>query len=170
MARIGFDAAKLDGLFAFENRRDPSGQGSVAFPHLVRLRLLGFRRLPGPVPWAIRAGEPHSSGAAEYGITGIGGVEFRIDRLRDLRIGHAPMLGRPVGRLHFGASPISAWPRHASASFRRASKTRTRNRHLLSSLDSGPALAGTSGTTRPISDIPKSMSSLISDNRNCYHF
>jgi hypothetical protein len=41
MARIGFDAAELDGLLAFENRHDPSGEGSVAFPQFLRAWLVG---------------------------------------------------------------------------------------------------------------------------------
>jgi hypothetical protein len=36
MARIGFDTAELEGLFAFENRHDPSGHGGVAFPQFAR--------------------------------------------------------------------------------------------------------------------------------------
>src|ERR1700761_1036565 len=71
MTRIGLDAAKLDGLFALENRHYPSGQRCIALPQLVRFGLFGFRRLPWPFAGTIPTGESHSSGAADRGIAGI---------------------------------------------------------------------------------------------------
>jgi hypothetical protein len=68
----------------------------------------GFRRrrLLAGMGWA---GKSHSPGAADRGVAGIAGPEFRVDGVGDLRIGHAlgqifaqriAVRGRLVSRLH----------------------------------------------------------------------
>src|SRR6266436_2170688 len=107
-------------------------------------------QIPGQILGAAGAGEPHSPGAADGGAPGIGRFEPRVDRLCCFRIGHplrqifpqcVQMLVRPVC-LH--------WP------------------FLPRTFLVVPSEAAESVSF--ISDIPKTMSSSISDNRNCYSF
>src|SRR5258705_13521666 len=104
-------------------------------------------QIPGPILGAAGASNPHSPGAADGGAAGIGGLELGVARRCYFRIGHplrqifppcVQMLVRPVC-LHWPLLPRTFLVVPTEAA------------------ELGPL----------ISDIPKTKSSYISDNRNC---
>jgi len=140
----------------------------------------GFRRQPGRVPGAGRAGKPQSPGAADRGVAGIGGVEFRVDRLRGLRDRTCPWQGAPATRLNapvssssiaFGASLIPVWSDACNCVI----PGRVEDAHLESPLRM--IISGFRDWRWRILErlvqfliFRNQSQSLISDNRNCYHF
>src|ERR1700681_248615 len=150
-ARIDFDAAQFNRLRALENRHRPYELGCVALAQFAKQGRFGAQWRLGPVLGPVGTGKPHPLGAADRGTAGIGGLEFRVDRIRDFRIGHAPgqifpqrvrMLRRPVCRLH------SLSPARCLSSFRGA--TRRSNPAFSASLDCFASLAMTVSKLQPV--------------------
>ena len=94
MAWHDLDAAQLRHFGGLEDRHRPQEFRNMPLARLAKPRRPGFRRplrkMPKAVAGPVGTGKPHPFGAAERGIAGIGGIEPRVDRVGDFRIGQAP--------------------------------------------------------------------------------